>query len=311
MRRPLPAKSAALARESGPFARTAALWASARPAATFPPPSGHRSRSPPGSSSRRRPGRSRRGERATNACRAPQPLVRRSRGRFRRARRGGGRTRPPAADDCSVVTSRPDVIALDAAVGAPTPTSTFRRHSACPIRRSSCNTSASRPTCATRSVSASRSDPLFNRNAGAIRAASVGRIGAPRPRAGAGAHRAGSRGHPRGARESRAARGPLSGELVPKAIWSGRGPVRVRTGRRLASRASRRERNANDLLLAAAARGVPRRRAADYHAARLAAPSVEVMKEPFSPSSSRPRSGVAAVSRPRPPTLPLPGWRAT
>jgi len=179
-----------------------------------------------------------------------------------------------APEDGAVLARRPDVLALDAAVRradadlalqkafrVPDPTLAVQYEREPPDQRNTFGFGVSFPL------------PLFNRNAGAIRAASVLAESARRDLV---------RGRVRAEQDLAATRealdvarsraGRLAGELVPKAV-SVRDTVRYAWEQGGASLLEllEAERNANDLLLAAAAaQGDLAAARADYRAARLA-----------------------------------------
>jgi len=185
----------------------------------------------------------------------------------------------PPADDASVFAKRPDLLALDAGVRradadlalqkafrVPDPTLQVQYEREPPDQRNTFGFGVSFPI------------PLFNRNSGAIRAASVAVESARRDLA---------RGRVRTEQDLAATRealeiareraGRLVGELVPKAT-SVRDTVRYAYEQGGASLLEllEAERNANDLLVAAAtAQGDFAAARADYRAARLAAPATE------------------------------------
>jgi cobalt-zinc-cadmium efflux system outer membrane protein len=180
-----------------------------------------------------------------------------------------------APEDGAVLAKRPDVLALDAAVRradadlalqkafrVPDPTLQVQYEREPPDQRNTFGFGVSLPL------------PLFNRNTGAIRAASVAAESARRDLV---------RGRVRAEQDlaatrqaldvARARAGRLAGELVPKAT-SVRDTVRYAWEQGGASLLEllEAERNANDLLLAAtAAQGDLAAARADYRAARLAA----------------------------------------
>ena len=183
------------------------------------------------------------------------------------------------ADDASVFAKRPDLLALDAAVRradadfalqkafrVPDPTLLVQYEREPPDLRNTFGFGVSFPI------------PLFNRNSGAIRTASVAAESARRDLA---------RGRVRTEQDLAATRealeiareraGRLVGELVPKAT-SVRDTVRYAYEQGGASLLEllEAERNANDLLVAAAtAQGDLAASRADYRAARPAAPATE------------------------------------
>jgi cobalt-zinc-cadmium efflux system outer membrane protein len=187
-----------------------------------------------------------------------------------------------APDDGAVLTKRPDVLALDAAVRradadlalqkafrVPDPTLLVQYEREPPDQRNTFGFGVSFPL------------PLFNRNRGAIRAASVAAESARRDLV---------RGRVRAEQDlaatrqaldvARARAARLVGELVPKAR-SVRDTVRYAWEQGGASLLEllEAERNANDLLLAAAAaQGDLAAARADYRAARLAATGVRETK---------------------------------
>ncbi len=186
---------------------------------------------------------------------------------------------PLPADDASVLAKRPDLLALDAAVRrtaadlalqkafrVPDPTLQVQYEREPPDQRNTIGFGVSFPI------------PLFNRNSGAIRAASAAAESARRDLA---------RGRVRTEQDLAATRealeiareraGRLAGELVPKAT-AVRETVRYAYEQGGASLLEllEAERNANDLLVAAAtAEGDLAAARADYRAARLAAPATE------------------------------------
>jgi cobalt-zinc-cadmium efflux system outer membrane protein len=191
----------------------------------------------------------------------------------------GGEEPGPAGDDGGILAKRPDLLALDAAVRradadlalqkafrVPDPTLQVQYEREPPDQRNTFGFGVSFPL------------PLFNRNAGAIRAASVAAESARRDLA---------RGRVRTEQDLAATRealeiareraGRLAGELVPKAT-SVRDTVRYAYEQGGASLLEllEAERNANDLLVAAAAaQGDLAAARADYRAARLAGPITE------------------------------------
>lgn len=184
------------------------------------------------------------------------------------------------ADDGAVLAKRPDVLALGAAVRradadfalqkayrVPDPTLDVQYEREPPDQRNTFGVGVSFPL------------PIFNRNAGAIRSASVAAESARRELA---------RGRVRAEQELAATRqaldvaeardSRLAGDLVPKAV-SVRDTVRFAWQQGGASLLEllEAERNANDLrLAAAAAQGDLASARADYRAARLAAVSREI-----------------------------------
>jgi outer membrane protein, heavy metal efflux system len=180
-----------------------------------------------------------------------------------------------APEDGAVLAKRPDVLALDAAVRradadlalqkafrVPDPTLQVQYEREPPDQRNTFGFGVSFPL------------PLFNRNAGAIRAASVlaesARRDLVRGRVRAEQDLAATR---QALDVARARASRLAGELVPKAV-SVRDTVRYAWEQGGASLLEllEAERNANDLLLAAAAaQGDLAAAGADYRAARLAA----------------------------------------
>jgi outer membrane protein, heavy metal efflux system len=186
-----------------------------------------------------------------------------------------------ALDDTTVLTKRPDVLALDAAVRradadlalqrafrVPDPTLQVQYERQPPDQRNTVGFGVSLPV------------PVFNRNAGAIRTASVAAESARRDLVRGRVRAVQDLAATRQALDVAAARAArLAGELVPKAT-SVRDTVRYAYEQGGASLLEllEAERNANDLrLAAAAAQGDLAAARADYRAARLAAPSSREM----------------------------------